>query len=367
MIKKFIRSYYERYPLFNYKEFALEDKLSVIFTITGLVLTVIAFVVSLVFGMPFRLNVVNLILLMILLFLPYFLSDNIRLATLCMLYIVGYLYFPFVFFTNGGNDGSITIYFVLIVVYIAFYFKGLRLQLTIASLLTIYLSIMILTYINPDLVLPYDTGLSKFVDLSIAVVGVSIITSIVASNTFERYRESREEIMKLNYELEKRNDQLELLSYTDQLTEVYNRRHFLDVLENELEHFKKYKQHFNLLMIDIDDFKDINDTRGHLFGDEVLRKIAQCVKSCIRDYDIVARYGGEEFAVIISHLNPEDALLVAERIRRQVENLELRDNIKVTVSIGVTKNEVNDRADDIIARADLKLYDSKASGKNKVT
>ena len=79
------------------------------------------------------------------------------------------------------------------------------------------------------------------------------------------------------------------------------------------------------MMIDLDDFKLINDTHGHLFGDEVLKLVAMQIEKATRDYDVIARYGGEEFCVVVSHLNPEDSITIAERIRLHVENLSLRN------------------------------------------
>ena len=120
-------------------------------------------------------------------------------------------------------------------------------------------------------------------------------------------------------------------------------------------------------MIDVDDFKQINDCRGHQEGDRVLREISRQLLKTARDLDICSRYGGEEFAVILPQTGYQEALRLAERIRRRVENRYKR-NLEVTISLGVATCPLNARSvQTLIAKADKALYQSKRSGKNRVT
>lgn len=162
------------------------------------------------------------------------------------------------------------------------------------------------------------------------------------------------------------------LAITDGLTKIYNHRFFQELFEKEFKRSDRYGTIFSLIMLDIDFFKKINDTYGHLAGDEILKEIAVLIKGCLRSMDIVARYGGEEFAILLPETNLEEAILTAERIRRAIEqnDFETPDNqiINVTVSQGVTSYPAQDISSrsDLVSKADTCLYEAKESGRNKV-
>jgi two-component system cell cycle response regulator len=161
------------------------------------------------------------------------------------------------------------------------------------------------------------------------------------------------------------------LAITDGLTRVYNHRFFQELFEKEFTRSDRYNTIFSLIMLDIDHFKNINDTYGHLCGDEILRGLAELITGCLRSMDVVARYGGEEFAMLLPETGAAEALQTAERIRRTVESTTFMGNgqgLKVTVSMGVATYpcpDVNDRAD-VIAKADAALYEAKDAGRNRV-
>ncbi len=125
-------------------------------------------------------------------------------------------------------------------------------------------------------------------------------------------------------------------------------------------------------MLDIDFFKRLNDTYGHLYGDEILKEMANLVKGCLRTMDILARYGGEEFAILLPETDLEDAVFTADRIRMAVENHDFPQSkgkpVKVTVSQGVTTYPSSDieKRSDIVAKADSALYEAKEAGRNCV-
>ncbi len=162
------------------------------------------------------------------------------------------------------------------------------------------------------------------------------------------------------------------LAITDGLTRIYNHRFFQELFEKEYKRSLRYNTVFSFIMLDIDFFKRINDTYGHLFGDEILKETASLIKGCLRSMDILARYGGEEFAILLPETDLENAVHTAERIRMAVENHEFVSpegkTVRVTVSQGVTSfpsPDVRDRSD-IVAKADAALYEAKESGRNQV-
>jgi diguanylate cyclase (GGDEF)-like protein len=166
-------------------------------------------------------------------------------------------------------------------------------------------------------------------------------------------------------------EKLQRLAITDGLTKLHNSRSFYSQLEVEVDRYNRYKHPLSLLLLDIDQFKNYNDTFGHLEGDKVLVRISQMIKSCLRKLDTAYRYGGEEFTVILPETSCEEALLVAERIRNVVQDdvfrPEKRKKISITISIGATQYNENEELSAFIQRADKAMYLSKQKGRNRVT
>jgi diguanylate cyclase (GGDEF)-like protein len=162
---------------------------------------------------------------------------------------------------------------------------------------------------------------------------------------------------------------LRQLADTDFLTGLMNRRAFLAVADDALQFCRRYKRSMATLMIDIDHFKKINDTHGHAAGDDAIKQIAEVIRQSIRTTDKAARFGGEEFVVLLREIDQSTAMLLAERIRRSIEESVVRHGaapIPVTVSIGLALFAENDRdVQDMIERADQGLYTAKNTGRNR--
>ncbi|HDZ11665.1 MAG TPA: diguanylate cyclase, partial [Bacteroidetes bacterium] len=183
----------------------------------------------------------------------------------------------------------------------------------------------------------------------------------------------------LHDELENRMEQLDearkrfqQLAITDGLTELFNYRYFRSQLEHEVARAKRYNLDLSLVMVDIDFFKNYNDTNGHPAGDIVLKKIARAVQENIRKIDIPCRYGGEEFILILPDTGKQAAVVVAEKMRKLVEqmpfkNQEAQPNKRLTISMGVaTFSEDGETAEELIQQVDKNLYAAKQSGRNRV-
>jgi len=165
--------------------------------------------------------------------------------------------------------------------------------------------------------------------------------------------------------LKEREKHLRFRAYRDVLTGLYRREFLEELVQQEFYRSKRYGYHFSVLMIDIDNFKQINDKYGHLFGDKVLRTVAGIIRKNLRKSDIAVRYGGEEFLVVLPHTDLRRAAVVAERIRKAIEETKI-DKVQVTVSIGVADNSLVENFKDLIQKADSALYKAKRTGKNKV-
>jgi diguanylate cyclase (GGDEF)-like protein len=166
-------------------------------------------------------------------------------------------------------------------------------------------------------------------------------------------------------------EKLQKLAVTDGLTSLFNARHFFTQLELEVDRASRYKHPLALLLIDIDHFKDYNDTYGHLEGDKVLVRFSQILGSCLRANDSAYRYGGEEFTVILPETGAEEARTVAQRIRAAVEAeifaLHTGRSVSKTISIGVTEYCPPEEMTAFINRADAAMYLSKQNGRNRVS
>lgn len=183
----------------------------------------------------------------------------------------------------------------------------------------------------------------------------------IVGNSFELARTSTLNLLK---QLSKKNEELEKLYITDKLTNVYN-RYKLDMVLNDLENYStRYNQTFGIILLDIDDFKSVNDTYGHLAGDKVLIDIALILKNNIRKTDILGRWGGEEFLIIVPQSNKEDLLELSKKLKDFIAEHDFKLPRQVTASFGLSLYEKN--LNTLFKNADDALYKVKNSGKNNI-
>ncbi|MCZ6765527.1 MAG: diguanylate cyclase [bacterium] len=181
---------------------------------------------------------------------------------------------------------------------------------------------------------------------------------------------TNQEIQSRNEDLERVNNELERLSITDGQTGLYNHRHFWKIMEHEVARSSRYKGELALILMDIDNFKEVNDKFGHSTGDLLIERIGRLLREKVRETDAIARYGGEEFAVLLPETSKKGALRVSEKVRRTIEGLVFKIpdvglTLSVTVSVGVAVFERSRTK--FFNDADKALYKSKSGGKNQVT
>ncbi|MHA6491609.1 GGDEF domain-containing protein [Pseudomonas borbori] len=164
--------------------------------------------------------------------------------------------------------------------------------------------------------------------------------------------------------------ELQRLATTDVLTQSSNRRHFFDCAQREFEHARQFGSPLAFLLLDVDDFKQINDQYGHQMGDQVLQRLAYCGAAVLRRDDLFGRVGGEEFAALFPSCEPDLAIQIAERLQREVQRLSFTHEGKVfgvTVSQGLANLRGDDLSlDNLFARADAAMYQAKRQGKNQI-
>lgn len=198
------------------------------------------------------------------------------------------------------------------------------------------------------------------------------LTQKISRELEQRVHDRTIDLKKAMLRLKKVNQELSQLTITDPLTKVYNRRHFNDVITNEVKRANRTLQPIAVIMVDIDHFKAINDTHGHPVGDKCLYLVARTLRQQMaRSVDLVARYGGEEFVMVLAATPKEKAVLLAEKVRRAVEKLAVINKgvpIKLRVSLGVAAwiPDQDESHEKLVQAADQALYQAKRDGRNQV-
>jgi diguanylate cyclase (GGDEF)-like protein len=192
--------------------------------------------------------------------------------------------------------------------------------------------------------------------LNIAEVSIALLLM------FRFYEGTRSEAYR---ELSNRNQKIQLLADTDKLTGLFNREKFDQYLTNLIGSDEQSDTSLSLLLLDVDHFKKINDTKGHLEGDRILKGLADVLKSKMRPSDLLARWGGEEFVVVLPDTKLDSAKDFAERLRTHVEQNTIV-GVNVSVSIGITQLTATDNIDALLSRADKALYQAKSNGRNRI-
>jgi diguanylate cyclase (GGDEF)-like protein len=191
------------------------------------------------------------------------------------------------------------------------------------------------------------------------------LISLTYTRWAQLIKEHYNELQEINKILKIENDAYKLKASQDYLTKLYNRHYFNELFETRYEYLEVENSSDTLLLIDVDDFKKINDTFGHNEGDKVLVAIAQTIQRSLRGNDIVARWGGEEFVVLLPTTDVERAFQIAQKIQKRVKTLSIGNSYhRVTISIGMTLCKQNEKLEQTLTRADQALYHAKDSGKD---
>ena len=172
--------------------------------------------------------------------------------------------------------------------------------------------------------------------------------------------------LKKSKELRTLHQKLKVMLNKDDLTGISNRKHFMDFLNKMFSMAKRHSQPLALLMADLDNFKEINDTYGHFKGDECLRKVAEILTENIRNEDLAARMGGDEFVVLLPQTQMGEAKNIANRIKNSVQEIDIKESGSITASIGVAVMRKEDDIESFLKRADDALYRAKNNGRNRI-
>jgi len=268
---------------------------------------------------------------------------------------------------SEGNIFSLPAIYIAVVYGFAmiFYFRPIKSFLIYFS--TSIIAIVLLYYYKEDV-------LSS--NFAADIVSNNIIAWIASIINYKRYlrmaidekiiKESNEISIEKTKEIERINKELEYNATMDFLTDLYNRRKSDEILENEWERYKRYKRNFSIIILDIDDFKNINDKYGHNVGDKILNEFAGILKENVRKTDKIGRWGGEEFLIVCSESNLEESLIVAEKIRTGICKNKFEVDELITGSFGISTAKGKESIYELVSKADEAMYIAKNKGKNRI-
>lgn len=210
----------------------------------------------------------------------------------------------------------------------------------------------------------YEKGVNYELVWKIAIGSLIVILLVVYWN--RKIIKTNRLLEEAQKDIEEKNKELEKLATTDKLTNLYNRRKIEELLEFEINRSERFNHNFGLAIVDIDKFKEVNDTYGHQIGDKVLKELASILNTNRRKTDFVGRYGGEEFVIICPESDVQGVIKLMETFKEKICNYKFSKVENKTASFGVTMSQRGDTIESILKRADDALYQAKDNGRNKI-
>jgi diguanylate cyclase (GGDEF)-like protein len=301
---------------------------------------------------------------------------------------------------TGGTYASVPYYMIINAGIIALLLIGLQRKIIFFLFALVVGVLMVNEYRTSDLVIGYNSELVRYIDLSfglfVCLFSIVVLIAVLIDSYMDELQKSKQYLAALeekNKEIEAKNRMLERsnaefieakekeaklnrllyeekqklqkLSITDYLTGAFNKRFISSCLSEEIEASHKNQKKLTVAMVDIDNFKSINDTYGHLYGDYVLKRIVRTIKSNLRQNDIVGRYGGDEFLIILRDTGREEGYAMVERVRQKILELEWESGLVVTISGGVIEVG-SDELTALLKKVDQLLYSAKNKSKNLI-
>ncbi len=223
----------------------------------------------------------------------------------------------------------------------------------------------VLTFRTKDIVITAEEKQQLTIFLTLSMLSGLILFLIYKELKYKANLENK--VKNRTMELLEVNEKLQDMAYIDSLTGAYNRHYFYEYVKNIISLTKREKTPLSFAMIDIDKFKDINDTYGHDKGDDVLKVLVREIQTNIRESDILVRFGGEEFVLVFPNTSLSQALIISEKLRKIIQNCILVKDVRFTISIGVSEYIISkDDINSVLKKADTALYEAKNSGRNRV-
>lgn len=351
----------------NLNKYSLEQKLFIQMLVFSIFLSLISVGGNVLIGLPFAVNYkwVALVLLGILA-LKYSLERKYEIFFQTTIFsLIIFVFLPHGWITSGGANVISVAYLFLICIAMCLIFHGrLRVFFVLAQMvMTVFLLYMQVYY--PQIIGTPSSEkytLDMFIQMPLTLLAGAYMV-VIFSNAYRKEKRKLEEYGK---HLKESNQRLMQIAQIDELTGTYNRRYLFEKLEEVRVQIGKENRKAMIIMIDIDDFKTINDTFGHIVGDELLRSIGRCMIEIVKGKGFVGRYGGDEFIMVLQDVSLREAKNIVDQIQKQVTQSYGNDRLGVTLSGGMAQLMDGDDVDDILVSVDNILYHVKRSSKNNI-
>lgn len=294
-----------------------------------------------------------------------FVKKNYKATTYVGILLLILVVYPLLWFNNGGSQGPTIFFMIFNAILCAVLLSKYNFLFILLSQILVTCLLLLVELKFPSLISFYETDLVRSLDIAASFLIVFLISFALVSLIVKEYNKNIDSLEKAQLELKVINDKLTIISEIDELTKLYNRRHVLNELS---ENLISSKYQIGVIMIDIDHFKKINDTYGHGTGDMVLKTISETLKDNVRSGDVVGRIGGEEFLIVMPEITQSALIAKAEQLRECVASLDWEDDkFHLTISGGAYLVSHKDTLDEILEQVDLRLYRSKNEGRNCIS
>lgn len=343
-----------------------EDRIYRILLITGIGLSTFCIIGNILIGLPPIINIKWITLVIVAVAALYSMNYPIlkeKVKFLCF-FVVILIFIPLGWFDSGGSANNTIAYVFFLLISITYLFNGKRRSFLVFTLIVIITGLYLLEYLRPDLKLEYSAE-SQLMDRLIQIPLTLYVTYYLIKKFATAYNTEKHKQEKYSKELLEANEQLNKLATFDSLTNVNNRRIFDEHLHHLIEEDNIPSDVF-VALLDVDKFKTINDSYGHLIGDELLIDFSKIAIEIISPPHVLARWGGDEFGIIF--FGNKDAMIEKmNSLRLHIQKIGQAKNLDTSISIGVTNLRSTDTVKDLLRRADLALYETKINGRNNIT
>lgn len=341
------------------KSYLLEDRLF-IYTLSFMILiSIISIIGNLLIGFDFSMNNKWIVSIVVsLLSLKLTLDRKFLMPVRLFTYFSILFFFPLGYISSGGSNLFVA-YLFLLCININYVFHGKIRGLFNVIILIISLGLVTLKFQYPSIFPVYQSS-QNYIDMMVQLP-IALILSMITLRTFSNaFRGERKKLTEYGALLHKKNKELEKISQTDHLTGLFNRRYIF----NMLEQISKENVKTIIVLIDIDNFKQVNDRFGHEAGDQILLKFSQILNTEIGDKGIVGRLGGDEFIILLRNIELAEGKALANSLLKEVNKLELYEGVNLCASGGISVYDGKTDIKQMVAHADQSMYKVKATGKN---
>jgi diguanylate cyclase (GGDEF)-like protein len=351
----------------KFKLLPMEMKILVFAGIGGIIFSVFTTIGNILLGLSDFMILITILTGSIGVFSVYFalFRNSYKVPSYLAIITLILIIYPFMWINNAGSFGPIAFFMIANAVFCSLLLRYLNYKVILITQILVMYALLYIEYLHPEIIVPYSSEIARLIDIGFSFTLVFLLTFFLVYKIMHEYHKNIIELEKVKKELLDINSKLVIVSETDELTGTSNRRYIMNKLERIL--LLQDIDNLSIIMLDIDNFKSVNDTYGHNMGDEVLKLVSIQIRKHIRRDDILGRIGGEEFLIVLQNTPLEDAYHKAEELRKSIEDMRWDINgLHVTISGGVHTYKQGDSLDEFLDEADKLLYQAKNSGRNKM-